>query len=629
VTNSTFSGNSSYYGGGVSQGGTATVTNSTFSGNTATYQGGGLENYFATVTVTNSTFSGNSAFDGGGIKNLSGTATVNNTIVANSSAGGNCNGAIGGSNNLANDDTCGAGFANSSSIQLGALGSFGGSTQTFPLLPGSSAIDTGDSTVCSAAPVSSLDQRGVARPSACDIGAFESQGFTLTKTGGDNQTTPANTVFATPLGLTVTAKSAIEVVSGGQVTFTAPSSGASTNPAGFTAAIATGGVVSATATANSTVGGPYTVTASASGATSVSFSLTNAPPLVAPAITSVSATTFTVGLAGTFTVTTTGNPTATIGSTGTLPAGVTFVDNGNGTATLAGTPGAGTGGTYPLTITASNGVLPNATQSFTLTVNQAPAITSVSATTFTVGSAGTFTITTTGNPSTTIGSTGTLPVGVTFVDNSNGTATLGGTPAYGGGGVYTLTITASNGVTPQATQTFTLTISSVMTFSGTTATGTGTATASISGGGPACTFLGDAAFISASSVSVPAPVQFPQGLFTFTLRGCLGQVTMTLTYPSVLPLGSAYWKYGPASKQATPTWYTFVPAPAAATKTYTLMLANNTLGDDDWDTTPDIVDQGGPGAPAEAIPTLGDAGLALLACLLAVAGFVALRRMGC
>ena len=51
---------------------------------------------------------------------------------------------------------------------------------------------------------------------------------------------------------------------------------------------------------------------------------------------------------------------------------MTFVDNGDGTATLAGTPAAGTGGTYALTITATNGVAPDATQSFTLTVDQAP-----------------------------------------------------------------------------------------------------------------------------------------------------------------------------------------------------------------------------------------------------------------
>ncbi len=263
-----------------------------------------------------------------------------------------------------------------------------------------------------------------------------------------------------------------------------------------------------------------------------------------------------------------------------------------------------------------------------LLVTVAPAITSANAATFTVGSAGTFTVTTTGSPVAAISSTGPLPTGVTFVDNNNGTATLGGTAAYGQGGVYTLTITAANGVASQASQTFTLTVGSVTTFSGPTATGTGTATASISGGSAACTFLGDAAFVSASSVSAPAPAQFPHGLFSFTLRGCTGTVTMTITYPSVLPLGSGYWKYGPQSKGATPSWYEFVAAPGTATATYTLALADNSLGDDDWDTTTDIVDQGGPGLPAEAIPALGGTGLVLLACLLTIAGSLVLRRMG-
>ena len=69
-------------------------------------------------------------------------------------------------------------------------------------------------------------------------------------------------------------------------------------------------------------------------------------------------------------MTTTGNPTPALSETGTLPTGVTFTDNGNGTATLAGTPAAGTAGTYPITITAANGVGSNATQTFTLTVVQ-------------------------------------------------------------------------------------------------------------------------------------------------------------------------------------------------------------------------------------------------------------------
>jgi hypothetical protein len=48
---------------------------------------------------------------------------------------------------------------------------------------------------------------------------------------------------------------------------------------------------------------------------------------------------------------------------------VTFTDNGDGTATLAGTPASGTTGSYPLTITASNSA-GSRQQSFTLTVGQ-------------------------------------------------------------------------------------------------------------------------------------------------------------------------------------------------------------------------------------------------------------------
>jgi hypothetical protein len=87
-----------------------------------------------------------------------------------------------------------------------------------------------------------------------------------------------------------------------------------------------------------------------------------------PSITSANNTTFTVGAAGSFTVTTTGAPTPSLSESGTLPSGVTFVDNGNGTAKLSGTPGVGTAGTYSLTFTASNGVGTPASQAFTLTV---------------------------------------------------------------------------------------------------------------------------------------------------------------------------------------------------------------------------------------------------------------------
>src|SRR5262249_818899 len=137
----------------------------------------------------------------------------------------------------------------------------------------------------------------------------------------------------------------------------------------------------------------------------------------APAITSSASRSFAVGMANTFTVTTTAFPTATLSETGPLPSGVTFVNNNDGTATLAGTPAAGTEGTYPLSIKATNGVSPDAMQNFTLTVAAAaaPAITSAATTTFTVGTAGTFSVMTTGVPTPAISETGALPTGVTFV----------------------------------------------------------------------------------------------------------------------------------------------------------------------------------------------------------------------
>ena len=58
---------------------------------------------------------------------------------------------------------------------LGPMQNNGGPTETMALGPGSAAIDAADDAICAAAPVNSLDQRGVARPQGlhCDIGAVE------------------------------------------------------------------------------------------------------------------------------------------------------------------------------------------------------------------------------------------------------------------------------------------------------------------------------------------------------------------------------------------------------------------------------------------------------------------------
>jgi hypothetical protein len=179
VTNSTFSANNAHGGGAIENDGPLTVSNSTFSGNSAdVYGGGGIGNYFNMVTVTNCTFSGNSGSGGGGIYNTSTALTVINTIVANSTSGGNCAGpsVTDGGHNLDSDGTCGVGPATDPMLAF-RLANNGGPTQTIALQAGSPAINAGDETVCTAAPVDNLDQRGYSRPgvgaTSCSIGAYE------------------------------------------------------------------------------------------------------------------------------------------------------------------------------------------------------------------------------------------------------------------------------------------------------------------------------------------------------------------------------------------------------------------------------------------------------------------------
>ena len=190
------------------------------------------------------------------------------------------------------------------------------------------------------------------------------------------------------------------------------------------------------------------------------FTLTVNPPAALLAITSGDRTTFTVGTAGQLLVTTSGFPTPTLSRGGSLPRGLSFVDNGDGTATLSGTPADGTGGIYHLSLFAHNGSVADSIRDLTLTVDQPAAITSGASTTFLAGSAGGFLVTTALGtfPSPSLGMNGPLPGGLLFVDNGDGTATLAGTPANGTGGTYPLSLFARNGVGVVATQNFTLTV---------------------------------------------------------------------------------------------------------------------------------------------------------------------------
>lgn len=100
-----------------------------------------------------------------------------------------------------------------------------------------------------------------------------------------------------------------------------------------------------------------------------------------------------------------GFPPASFSETGSLPSGVGLSPSGQ----LAGMPAAGSGGTYKIQITASNGM--SATQAFTLTVDQKPAFTSAARAASTTGVNGRFTVTTAGFPAAKLTEAGRLPKG--------------------------------------------------------------------------------------------------------------------------------------------------------------------------------------------------------------------------
>ncbi len=296
----------------------------------------------------------------------------------------------------------------------------------------------------------------------------------------------------------------------------------------------------------------------------------------APLITSANSISFTAGTAGSFTVTTTGSPTPSLSRSGTLPAGVSFVDNHDGTATLSGTPAASAGGAYIITIIASNAVSPNATQSFTLTVNAAPQITSAGSVAFTPGTAGTFSVTATGYPTPALAEAGALPSGVTFVDNQNGTATLSGTPAGGTSGTYSLVLTASNGISPNATQSFTLTVnqatqtitfalpSSVQALTSLNLTGTassGLAVTYVSNTPTICSVSGSTAqFLTSGACTITASQAGNSNYSAATAISATTMVTaasqtITFTLPASVPVQTSLPLTGSASS-GLPVAYT-------------------------------------------------------------------------
>jgi Pentapeptide repeats (8 copies) len=169
VNASTFS-NTPFNGSAIANFATLRISDSTFLNNwTAVLAGEGV------ATISNSTLSGGSP-SFAVINSEAGASTTLEATIAASSNGVVCAGAgiTDGGYNLDTDSTCGFSASTShsgvpSGLDPAGLQDNGGPTQTIALEPGSLAIGA----VNSASLCSNPDQRGVARPVPCDIGAFQ------------------------------------------------------------------------------------------------------------------------------------------------------------------------------------------------------------------------------------------------------------------------------------------------------------------------------------------------------------------------------------------------------------------------------------------------------------------------
>ncbi|WP_422845229.1 DUF1566 domain-containing protein [Acidovorax sp. M2(2025)] len=241
-----------------------------------------------------------------------------------------------------------------------------------------------------------------------------------------------------------------------------------------------------------------------------------------------------------------------------------------------------------------------------------------------------YTVTTTASPAAG-GSVSCTPSPVTHGGSSTCTATPNGGYTFSGwsgdcsgtgagsgsgAGICSLSdITSAKSVSAD----FTL----ITSYSAASPAGGGDITTTVSGGGGACGLV-TIGYQSASSVgpALPAGVAFPHGVVHFTTTATCavgGTINVTLAYPGVLPPNTRFYKYGPATAGASPTWHEYPATVSGNTITYSVI--DNGAGDSNANPG-QITDPAGPGiaeAPAAAvgIPTLHEWVLVLLAVWMA------------
>ena len=335
-------------------------------------------------------------------------------------------------------------------------------------------------------------------------------------------------------------------------------------------AIVSGNILTITGGGSVTVQATQAGNASYSAATPVSQTF---PVNQAPSITSANSTTFFFSTAGSFSIISSGYPAPSISETGALPGGITFINNGNGTGTLSGSPSAV--GTFPISFTASNGVGSPATQSFSLKVSPASTVTTAQSASaaFSV-SAHPVTLT-----ATVTSTTGTVNSGtVTFTVPGVGTTTSG--TVSGGTASATLTIpggTVGGSYAIQAVYSGTTNLSSssdsskALTISGLASTTTGAAA------------LGAHYSLSSQSVTLMAEVfvggmaNVNGGTVTFTVSAIGTAISGTVTNGQasatlVLPAGQAAGSYTITASYSGSSTY----SPSSGTNMLNIFTASTT-----------------------------------------------------
>jgi hypothetical protein len=326
LSDSTVQGNSGGVGGGLSNlgGATLAVSDTTFISNDASDVGGAIFNDSgSTATITASTLSYNEADAGGAIDN-EGTMTVSDSTLSNDAASGDNGGAILNygtlwlwASTVADNDAngVGGGLANDGSATAAATivaHSYAGADCAGPVTDAGYNLDDDGSCGFSAAAHSQSDVDPGLGPLENNGGATDTQA----------PATDSPALDRIPTGTDVD------------------------------------GTLLCPGTDQRGVARPQATDCDVGAVELVAQ---------AQAVTSADSTTATVRVPLSFTVTTSGIPIPSLTEKGRLPRTLSFTDQGNGTAVLAGTPKKA--GTYHLVITAHFGQT-SVTQPFTLTVGR-------------------------------------------------------------------------------------------------------------------------------------------------------------------------------------------------------------------------------------------------------------------